>query len=248
MKAVQINNWVSLNCLIVLLSFTNCQVQNQNMQFDGSEQAVALANEMYEAIGGSERWCALRSLYIKAEHTEPQMTIPYQSEIWRGIDTFQVIIEQQSDSFHVKAIFTDQGGTIHYLDDRDTLRTLSEEQLASWKFGNKHNVYVLLHDLACEPSAYTATIEGEELVFYQNVTFIVRFGLDEMNRPHLFYHPTANGEIVGSRFTQWGTDQGLVHSAGGHPLDSNFLYVTEEWVSSEQSLMESFGTEIFDIP
>ena len=50
--------------------------------FLGEDNAVVLAEQMFKAIGGKEKWCGLQSLYIKAEHTEPQMDIPYQSEIW----------------------------------------------------------------------------------------------------------------------------------------------------------------------
>ena len=44
---------------------------------------------MFDAIGGKDRWCKLKSLYIRANHTEPKMPLPYTSEIWRAIDTFE---------------------------------------------------------------------------------------------------------------------------------------------------------------
>ncbi|NNF22534.1 MAG: hypothetical protein HKN67_11380, partial [Saprospiraceae bacterium] len=108
-------------------------------------------------------------------------------------------------------------------------RVMNDEQLNNWKFGNKHNVYVVLHDLACDPSKYRAVIEEELLAFYRDSIFVSRFGLDDQLRPHLFYAPNPDGSVSGSRFTILGTDDGLVHSDGGHPLDSSFMYVTEIW-------------------
>ncbi len=216
--------------------------------FAGEPQAVEQAEQMFTAIGGKTAWCDLRSLYIKAEHTEPRMTIPYTSEIWRAIDEFELIIEQQNDSFHVKAVMTPNEGKIRYYDNRDTLRTMTDKQLQDWEFGHRHNVYVILHDLACDPAKYRVALEQENrLSFYQDTTFVTSFGLDEQMRPHLFYQPNSDGSISGSIFTHWGRDNGLVHSAGGHPLDSNFMYQTERWQPSGQSLEEAFGSDIFGL-
>ena len=227
--------------LCSLLSFHSCKEAPEQLDtFKGDPEAVELAERMFEAIGGKEGWCRLESVYIKAEHSEPQMTIPYQSEIWRSMTDFNLVIEQQNDSFHVKAVMNDTSGIINYLDERDTFRTLTNEQLKDWQFGNRHNVYVLLHDLACQPTDYKVDIEDDQLAFYIDTIFVTRFGLDEQLRPHLFYAPSPDGSISGSRFTRWGEDNGLIHSAGGHPLDSSFLYITEIWEPSNAPLYESF--------
>ena len=232
----------------LLLIFTNCSGPAKKQSFQGEPDAIAMANSMFEAIGGMEKWCRLKSLYIKANHTDPQMPLPYTSEIWRAIDTFELIIEQQNDSFHVKAVITDKEGIVRYYDKRDTTKILSKEQLADWAYGHKHNVYVLLHDLACNPQQYLVEIDEEQrLAFYKDTVFEVSFGLDELRRPHLFYQPHPDGSVSGSIFTRWGTDEGLVHSAGGHPLDSNFVYTTEIWIPSEKSLSDTFGEEIFEL-
>ena len=234
-------------CLSVLLVQCQSLDQSNSQGFHGDSAAVVKAHDMFNAIGGLERWCEVRSLYIKAEHAEPQMSMPYQSEIWRALDTFQLVIEQQNSEFHVRGIFTEDRGHIRYLDQRDTFRLLSDEQLADWKFNHAHNVYVLLHQLACNPNHYLVELGvDEQLSFYQDSIFIVRLGLDEQNRPHLFYQPTPDDTISGSRFTRWEEDQGLVHSAGGHPLDSNFWYVTELWEPSNNSFIDTYGLEIMN--
>lgn len=231
--------------LIILVSACRQEVE-RTPSFDGEAAAVDLAEQMFAAIGGKEAWCALRSLYIKAEHTEPDMDAPYQSEIWRGIDTFDLVIEQQNADFHVKGVFSDERGEIRYLDERDSSRLLTPEQLASWRYDHQHNVYVLLHDLACNPQEFRVVLEPDQhLAFYRDTVLVTRFGLDQQLRPYRFYRPNGDGSVSESRFTRWGTDDGLVHSAGGHPLDSSFFYETEIWEPSKKTLQEAFGGEVY---
>ena len=233
---------------LLLLNFGGCENLSSPPSFEGDKAAVARADSMFTAIGGKDAWCRLKSLYIKARHTEPEMPLPYTSEIWRATDTFELVIEQQNEDFHVKAVFNEQEGLVRYLDKRDTFRILTPEQLADWAYGHKHNVYVLLHDLACSPETYRVVIDDlDRLAFYRDTIFEVSFGLDDQMRPYLFYQPNPDGSVSGSIFTHWGTDNGLVHSAGGHPQDSNFIYRTEIWKPSELPLRESFGEEIFNI-
>ena len=241
-----------LNTLLVLaiflISFSCKTPVAETKYFLGEEKAVVLADQMFEAIGGKVAWCELKSLYIKAEHTEPQMVIPYQSEIWRGMDRFELVIEQQNDSFHVKGIIDQYGGTIRYYDKRDTSRVLTKEQLKDWEFGHSHNVYVLLHNFGCNPENYRVAIDdNERLAFYKDSVFVSSFGLDDQSRPYLFYNPNPDGSVSGSIFTHWGTDNGLVHSAGGHPLDSNFIYRTKIWKPGTKPIKEMFGEKIFEI-
>ena len=242
---------ISIAFLLVMAMYScnsSASQSNKSKSFLGDEKAVTLADQMFDAIGGKEAWCDLKSLYIKAMHTEPQMTIPYQSEIWRAIDTFELVIEQQNDSFHVKGVFSELGGNIRYYDKRDTSRTLSDEQLKDWEFDHNHNIYVLLHKLGCDADNYKVQIdENERLAFYQDSTFITSLGLDDQLRPYMFFKPNTDGSVSGSIFTDWGTDNGLVHSAGGHPLDSNFIYTTEIWEPAETTLKERFGEDLFDI-
>lgn len=241
-----------MNHLLFLIFFAlifSCKSSSKDTKsFLGEEKAVVLANQMFEAIGGKEKWCELKSLYIKADHTEPQMVIPYQSEIWRDIDRFELVIEQQNDSFHVKGVFNKDGGKIRYYDKRDTSRVLTKTQLAEAEFDHEHNVYVLLHKFGCNPAGYRVTLEEDQrLYFYKDSVFLCSFGLDEQQRPYLFYKPNPDGSVNGSIFTHWGTDDGLVHSAGGHPLDSNFVYRTKIWKPGTQTLKELFGASLFEL-
>jgi len=106
---------------------------------------------------------------------------------------------------------------------------------------------VLLHDLAFHSENYDVQIdENDRLAFYQDSVFLTSFSLDEQLSPYLFYKPNPDGSVSGSIFTEWGTDEGLIHSSGGHPLDSNFFYKTEVWQPGTNSLKATFGEEIFE--
>ena len=238
-----------LTIVLVMMAVHSCTSPNTNSNtFSGDEKAVLLAEQMFTAIGGKKPWCELKSLYIKATHTEPQKSEPYMSEIWRGIDRFEMVMEQQNDDFHVKAVVDSLGGTVRYYDNRDTFRVLTKEQLSEWKFEHNHNIYVLLHNFGCNPTNYRVQMEKANiLTFYEDTVFLARFELDDQLRPHVVYHPNVDGSIAGSVFTHWGTDGGLIHSAGGHPLDSSFFYQTKIWQPATNSLKEKFGKEIFNI-
>ncbi len=210
--------------------------------FQGNQAAVELAEKMFKAIGGKKGWADLRALYIKAEHTEPQMSQPYQSEIWRGIDEFELRIVQGNDSFHTVARVNARGGNVAHLDHRDTTRVLTTEQLEEWEFDHNHNVYVVLHRLGKNPAAFRAVLEEtDRLTFYEDDHLLTAFRLDDQLRPHLFYQPTREGNLVASEFSTWGTHRGLTHSAGGGPLDGDFHYTTSVWEPSNRSFSESFS-------
>jgi hypothetical protein len=197
---------------------------------------------MFRAIGGKKGWANLRALYIKAEHTEPQMSQPYRSEIWRGIDEFELRIDQGNDSFHALARVNAQGGTVAYLDDRDSTRVLSSEELAQWKFEHDHNVYVVLLRLGKHPWAFRVVLEEtDRLTFYEDDQLLAAFRLDDQLRPHLFYQPARDSRLSASEFSEWGTHGGLTHSAGGGPLDGNFHYTTLEWQPSNRSFSETYS-------
>ena len=209
--------------------------------FQGDLAAVELAERMFAAIGGKKGWADLRALYIKAEHTEPQMSQPYQSEIWRGIDEFEMRIDQGNDSFHTVARVNARGGQVTY-HHRDTTRVLTAEELAEWEFDHNHNVYVVLHRLGKNPGTFRAVLEEtDRLTFYEDDHTLTAFRLDDQLRPHLFYSPTLEGDLVASEFSRWGTHDGLTHSAGGGPLDGDFHYTTLVWEPSKRSFAQSFA-------
>ena len=228
--------------LLVWVSLTSCgENSNDEISFTGEPAAVELAEKMMTVSGGNKAWAEVRSLYVKAEHDEPQMDIPYQSQIWRALDTFQLLIEQENDSFHVSGYFTEAAGTITYLDKRDTFRTLSDEQLADWKFGHNHNVYVVFHELGNNPSNFEARQSGKEIYFYKNNSFYAGFELDSLWRPFKYLHLNSDSSRSWAHFRKLGTDQGLTHSNGGHPEDSSFWYTTEVWEASKKSFEELYS-------
>jgi hypothetical protein len=83
--------------------------------------------------------------------------------------------------------------------------------------------------------------ETDRLTFYEGDHLLTAFRLDDQLRPHLFYSPTPGGKLVPSEFSKWDTHKGLVHSAGGGPLDGDFHYSTLVWEPSDRSFSESYS-------
>ena len=101
---------------------------------------------------------------------------------------------------------------------------------------------MVLHRLAENPAAFRAVLEEtDRLPFYEDDHLLTAFRLDDHLRPHLFYSPTREGNFVPSEFSNWGTHGGLVHSAGGGPLDGEFQYTTVVWKPSNRSFSESYS-------
>ncbi len=234
-----------LSSLLALLLLFSCQSPETDGSesglsvFTGEESAVREANRMFDAIGGKEAWAALRALYVKAIHEQPNLEQPYQSEIWRDMEDFRIRIEQQSPEFHRRAFFNEEGGWIEYV-DQDSARQLSPEAADGWRYGNAHNVYVLLHRLA-QAGRYKVrqTTEGR-LQFYQDTTFLCAFETDDQGRPAIFITHSMEGEEQVTHFTRFDTTEGLVHSAAGGPADGSFTYQTKEWIPSAKPLEEAF--------
>lgn len=215
------------------------------LNVDETKEAVKLEAKMFEAIGGVEKWANIRSLYIKATHTEPSMDKPYQSEIWRGTDEFKLRIEQQNEDFHKIGLFSEDGGWIHDL-KKNRIRKLSTENLDSERKGHIFNVYVLLKDIASSKK-YSSVINGQRLEFYKDKAFMVAFILDDQYRPKIFITKNNGGEENISHFDLWNETNGFVHSAGGGPVNGNFHYRTEIWQPSKLPFEEAFDVKYSEL-
>lgn len=221
----------------ILFLFLSCQSNPSDSNFKGDSDALQLAEEMFEAIGGKMRWANLRSVYIQAIHEEPELKYPYKSEIWRDLDDFKVRIEQQSPEFHKVGYFSDAGCYVLNL-NLDSIRQISTENVRN---GHNHNVYVLLHRYASEEGFKVISPKENRIDFYEGDSlFLCGFELDSLKRPHHFITKNNAGEEQVFIFSKWGTTEGLVHSAGGGPVDGDFSYDTKIWQPSEQNYEASF--------
>ena len=208
--------------------------------FAGEPADVELAEAMFEAIGGRVRWAEMRSLYIKATHRQPDLNKPYQSEIWRSLDSFKLRIEQQNEDFHRIGLFSDEAGWIRYVNG-DSAYQLKPLQLQSWRYSQEQNVYVLLHRLAGE-SGFRVHVKDERTVqFFEGPQWVCSFELDEENRPTRFIRPNVEGDNVVSQFTAWGESNGYTHPIAGGPSDGSFVFNTELWAPSDKSFEQAFN-------
>ena len=102
-------------------------------------------------------------------------------------------------------------------------------------------ILVEVHRLGKNPAAFRVVLEeSDRLTFYEDDHLLAAVRLDDQLRPYLYYSPTREGKLVPSEFSKWGTHQGLVHSAGGGPLDGDFHYTTSRWEPSKRSFAASY--------
>jgi len=229
-----------LLALLFLSACTDSRPPVPLATFEGSEQARKLAEDFFQALGGKERWAKVRSLYIRAVHEQPNLEHPYQSEIWRDLDSFRLRIRQRGEEFDRLGVFNEQEGVIFYL-DRDSLRRLPPDFLAAFRRNHDFNIYVLLHRLAREPDFRVEIAEGNRLNFLADDSLLVGFQLDERLRPVRFFTPAPDGGENASTFTRFDSSGGFLHPTAGGPDDGSFTFLTRQWTPSEREVESAFN-------
>lgn len=229
--------------LFFLLSLAACSPGGSELplsRFTGSPEAVATADSLFLALGGKAPWAKVRSLYIRAIHEQPNLDAPYQSEIWRDLDSFCLRIRQRGEEFDRLGVFNEQEGVIFYL-DRDSLRRLPPEALAAFRRNHDFNIYVLLHRLAREDGFRVELASDNRLNFLANDSLLVGFQMDDQHRPVRFFTPTLDGGEQSSTFTRFESSQGFLHPIAGGPDDGSLEFQTTEWTPAERPPEAAFG-------
>lgn len=232
--------------LVIVFFFQNCENEPTESihlsTFEGESQAIEKAETMFKALGGKEVWAKLKSLYIHAIHEEPNLEHPYKSHIWRDLDALKMRIEQRGPEFDVIGLFSEKKIEIQYL-HRDSMRWFSEDALESEHYAHEHNVYVLFKKMATTDSILVKLDEEGRLDFFQKDEWMCGFILDDQNRPHRFFSPNVDGTDSESLFKIWNTIEGLIHPAGGGPVDGDFEYKTQIWRPSNENIETAFDVE-----
>lgn len=229
--------------VILILGITNAFAQKKSSA-KGSEKAVKKVEEMLEAIGGRENWASLKSLYIRAIHTEEGIDKPYQNEIWRNIDTAQFKIVQRNPDFHTVGIVNGDKGWI--IRNKGEAKEMSEQQLAGLLHHNKHLLYGIFHRIAKDAPGLSFEIdEKERLVVFDGGKMLAAFEFNEKNLPYKFYTPTRDGKKENlSLFTQWDESEGFIHPEVSEPQgeQKTFFYAIE-WKPGKTLLNMKFAPE-----
>lgn len=198
---------------------------------------------MLEALGGRENWASLKSLYIRAIHTEKGIDKPYQNEIWRNIDTRQIKIVQQNEDFHtVGYIDGDRGWIIR---NQGEAKEMSEQQLAGLLHWDKHLIYGIFHRIAeNRPGLCYRIDKRQRLVVYHDGGMLAAFEFNEKGLPYKFYTPSPDGKKENmSIFSQWGESEGFVHPVVSEPQGEATVFRAEEWKPGKTLLKIRFSPE-----
>lgn len=192
------------------------------------KRAVEKAAEMLEALGGRGRWAALKSLYIRATHTEKSIPKPYRSEIWRNLDAAQMKIVQQNDDFYNERVVNNSKG---WLTRGGEVRELTAEQLGDLLRWDAHLFYKTIRKIALgRPSLSLKLDRNGRLVVYEDGKMLAALELDGRKRPYKYYVPEAGGKGEGlTIYREWGESEGYVHPVVSEPQGQDAVYRADEW-------------------
>ncbi len=215
---------VSFLCLLVPLSIIAAEKEDS-----AANEKLAL---MLEAMGGKQNWAALKSVYIRARHTEPQLDLPYINEIWHSMTDLRLKIKQTdtAERFQERVLLIDHG----WANRKGAISDLSDEEISYWRSWSGRNVYKIIHRLAAddEDLVVKTGLENRLEVYDREGNFVLWFRLDEENRPRWFGREPDNG----TTFSGWDTTDGIVRPVGGGPDDGSFQYKMLIWQPSREPI------------
>ena len=111
---------------------------------------------LHHAMGGRERWAALRGVHIEAMHYEAGIYQPYANRLWVDFEAPRMRFEAESAELgkRVRAVVGDAGWRL-----RDgAILTLTPEQVASDRDWYHRHVYRTVHRLAARDDALCARV------------------------------------------------------------------------------------------
>ena len=79
-------------------------------ELQGDDEAIALANEMMEAMGGRDVWAAANWMYAKERSLSVNHKLPLDYQGWRGLKTPQGSYQVESSEISYKQVWTLEGG------------------------------------------------------------------------------------------------------------------------------------------
>lgn len=195
-------------------------------------EAVKKVDLMLEAMGGKQNWAALKSVYIRAKHTEPQLELPYINEIWHSMTDLKLKIMQTDTAgrMQVRVLLVDHG----WANRKGAISDLKEEEIEYWRSWSGKNVYKIIHRLAAGDDGLVVKTGPENRleVYDRDGNFVLWFRLDDENRPRWFGPETDSG----TTFTGWDITDGIVRPKGGAPDDGSFQYNMLIWQPSREPI------------
>lgn len=200
-----------------------------------------LAEAMFEAIGGREKWADLGMLYIRTKQEENGVDEPYMNELWRDMNDFKLRIEQQNDDFHRIAYLSDEGGWVESVKEGE-VQELIPAQLEQMRYEHNRDFYVMLHRLAAQdPGLSIKSTDHDRVDCYENDEYLCSFLLDEQKRPATFTrYRNGTDYLQLFHFSDWQTTRGMLHPVEGASQDSSLVFRTLVWEPSDKSFEEVY--------
>jgi len=203
-------------CLIALLLASAAQAACPAGPEGTEAAAAARVQRLLDAMGGRERWAALRGVHIQALHYETDYYQPYRNRLWVDFQAPRMRFEAESTELgkRVRAVSGDAGWRLR---DGAVIPLTSEQVAGDRGWWDKH-AYRTIHRLATADAGLCPTLAAD--------------GRLEILQPDgallLWYRLAPDGSPVafGSDRTGKGTIFGPLRSAGPLRMPS-FVVNTE---------------------
>lgn len=192
-------------------------VDSLTAQLKGDDDAIAMAEQMIESIGGAETWSSARTLYIVEKSRHPRYGDGLIAEFWRDLQLPQETFTIENQNVKFAKGWTSEGGWTY---SQGELKPKSKDEVSADELDYWYGeIYVMYHRLAKgdptirlekgeEEGQFIAWDERSNIklgTFWLNVDgdmYRWRHG-DESERIEYIYGPHKNfGDIS---FPAWGT-------------------------------------------
>ena len=170
-------------------------------EMKGNAEAIALADQMIESIGGKELWAKIKTLYIIEKSRTPGQGDGIVGEFWRDLTAPRETFTLKGRAFSFQRTWTAEGGW-QVLNGAFRLKTKEEiagEELPYW-YGE---IYVLYHQLASDDERLRLELGEDDRQF--------TVYLDETGRRLGDFWLNVDGDMY-----RWRHDDGTEYIYGPH--------------------------------
>jgi len=232
---------VTVLSFIIAILISSCGGGN-SLNIQGDEQAIALAENMIQEMGGKKNWVKLKSLYIRTITRDMQSGDPYAFEEWINLDEPKFMNHRIKDDVHYFQIVNKNDGWSVQNSNVTLMPPASVTGYLNWhdKFFMR-NVKIL----AIGGEQVDVKLNGKNAFdMFINNEFISGFQLNESKLPVKYVVPGDQKRFNIININEWGEYKGFKYPLEVTGENIQAHYQTDYWdigfMDAESSFSISF--------